>query len=153
MYYLKVFQNHSEYQDFVSGGTMVRPNVSHCIEENHVHYLNNIESFRIFREVFCDNVNETDIEMFKIGIVIVKTDIWKGRLGFGEPETYNVNIEFATNGIQGIFYCSPFPIVITEEQYNQWKDLGDDELLSIILPMFQCQGEAEHTWDRPGSPT
>ena len=38
MYYLKLFQNHGGYQDFVSGGTMVKPNVSHCVNENEVHY-------------------------------------------------------------------------------------------------------------------
>lgn len=38
MDYLKLFENHNNYEDFVSGGTMVRPNVSHCIEENEVHY-------------------------------------------------------------------------------------------------------------------
>ena len=38
MNYLKLFQNHSEYEDFVSGGTMMKPNVSHCVNENEVHY-------------------------------------------------------------------------------------------------------------------
>jgi len=36
--YLKLFENHNQYEDFVSGNTFVRPNVSHCITENHVHY-------------------------------------------------------------------------------------------------------------------
>ena len=38
MEFLKLFQNHTEYDAFVSGGTMVKPNVSHCIQENEVHY-------------------------------------------------------------------------------------------------------------------
>ena len=38
MDYLKLFQTHQEYETFVSGGTMVRPNVSHCVSENEVHY-------------------------------------------------------------------------------------------------------------------
>ena len=38
MDYLKLFQTHEEYEAFVSGGTMVRPNVSHCVSENEVHY-------------------------------------------------------------------------------------------------------------------
>ena len=38
MKYLKLFNNHTEYDDFVSGGTMVKPNVSHCVQENEVHY-------------------------------------------------------------------------------------------------------------------
>lgn len=38
MKYLKLFDAHSNYDTFVSGGTMVRPNVSHCVSENDVHY-------------------------------------------------------------------------------------------------------------------
>ena len=38
MDYIKLFNNHSAYEDFVSGGTMVKPNVSHCLQENDVHY-------------------------------------------------------------------------------------------------------------------
>ena len=38
MNYLKLFQTHEEYEAFVSGGTMMKPNVSHCVQENDVHY-------------------------------------------------------------------------------------------------------------------
>ena len=38
MKHLKLFENHTEYEGFVSGGTMVKPNVSHCVQENEVHY-------------------------------------------------------------------------------------------------------------------
>lgn len=38
MKYIKLFENHTEYETFESGGTMVKPNVSHCVQENEVHY-------------------------------------------------------------------------------------------------------------------
>ena len=38
MKYIKLFENHSGYENFVSGGTMEKPNVSHCVNENEVHY-------------------------------------------------------------------------------------------------------------------
>lgn len=38
MKYLKLFKNHGEYQDFVSGDTMIKPNVSHCVTQKDVHY-------------------------------------------------------------------------------------------------------------------
>ena len=38
MEYIKVFRNHSDYEDFVESGEMLRPNVSHCVNENEVHY-------------------------------------------------------------------------------------------------------------------
>ena len=38
MNHLKLFDVHTEYETFVSGDTMIRPNVSYCVDENHVHY-------------------------------------------------------------------------------------------------------------------
>lgn len=62
MEHLTLFQTHQDYEAFVSGGTMVRPNISHCISENDVHYnpiippiypnpgLTDIEEIRSFVE-------------------------------------------------------------------------------------------------------
>lgn len=36
--YLKLFNTHTNYQNFVNSGEMMKPNVSHCIQETHVHY-------------------------------------------------------------------------------------------------------------------
>ena len=39
--YLKLFENHSQYETIIGGGgdtPYVKPNVSHCIAENEVHY-------------------------------------------------------------------------------------------------------------------
>lgn len=38
MKYLKLFDTHSEYEEFAGGGGMLKPNVSHCVQENEVHY-------------------------------------------------------------------------------------------------------------------
>ena len=41
MKYLKLFETHSGYTEFIGGGgdsEFIKPNVSHCIEENDVHY-------------------------------------------------------------------------------------------------------------------
>lgn len=38
MEYLKLFENHSQYEDFIETEDFVRPNVSHCIYEDEVHY-------------------------------------------------------------------------------------------------------------------
>ena len=37
MDYLKLFENHAQYESYAGGG-MLRPNVSHCVQENEVHY-------------------------------------------------------------------------------------------------------------------
>jgi len=36
--YIKLFNNHSEYTAFMQTPEFIRPNVSHCIQENEVHY-------------------------------------------------------------------------------------------------------------------
>lgn len=38
MEYLKLFENHSQYEDFIQSEDFIKPNVSHCIQENEVHY-------------------------------------------------------------------------------------------------------------------
>ena len=67
MEFLKLFQNHSEYEAFVSGGTMVKPNVSHCINENEVHY-NPIETRLIVKYNVIDaNNNLTQLYNYDAG--------------------------------------------------------------------------------------
>lgn len=36
--YIKTFDAHSEYETFTGTTGFVKPNVSHCIQENDVHY-------------------------------------------------------------------------------------------------------------------
>ena len=39
--YLKLFENHTQYETFIGGGGVtpfVKPNVSYCVQENEVHY-------------------------------------------------------------------------------------------------------------------
>lgn len=36
--YLKLFENHAQYEEYISGKGAVIPNVSHCIQEVEVHY-------------------------------------------------------------------------------------------------------------------
>lgn len=156
MKYIKLFETHTDYiNDYIGGGVKL-PNVSHCIEENEVHYSSNIESFRIFREVFCDNVNETDREMFKNNVISVESYVFK--VYWNNPTTYRCSIKFAAgfsdpdSHFDTRINCK-VNREITEEQYNQWLTLSDDELLKVALPMFRCQGEAEHTWNKPSGPT
>ena len=67
MLYIRKFDNHEEYENFVSGDTMVRPNVSRCMEDNDVHY--NPKTFYVYHTSDCtiekitvaDNVTDFDI--------------------------------------------------------------------------------------------
>jgi hypothetical protein len=50
--YLKLFNQHSEYTDFTQTADFVRPNVSHCIVENHVHYNPSLVVITTFMDNF-----------------------------------------------------------------------------------------------------
>lgn len=39
--YIKLFDNHGDYETFVKTPDFILPNVSHCIDENEVHYTPN----------------------------------------------------------------------------------------------------------------
>ena len=39
MEYIKLFETHSSYETFINGGGVAKPNVSHCVQENEVHYM------------------------------------------------------------------------------------------------------------------
>ena len=36
--YIRLFENHDEYLEYLNGGGMILPNVSHCADINDVHY-------------------------------------------------------------------------------------------------------------------
>ena len=38
MRYIKTFENHSQYEDFIQSKDYLNPNISHCVSENEVHY-------------------------------------------------------------------------------------------------------------------
>ena len=47
MFYLKLFKNHNQYEDYDTSLSMQFPNVSHCLDENHVHYSKNVNRLRV----------------------------------------------------------------------------------------------------------
>lgn len=44
MKYIQLFNNHSNYTEFIETDEFIKPNVSHCIEQNEIHY-NPIDPF------------------------------------------------------------------------------------------------------------
>lgn len=61
--YIKLFENHTQYETFIGGEGVLRPNVSHCVQENEVHYNpiqvvpleGNEEAFELFSQYVCDD--------------------------------------------------------------------------------------------------
>lgn len=60
MDYLKLFDTHSQYESYAGGGGMLKPNVSHCVEENEVHY-NPIETRLIVKYNVANASNPTQL--------------------------------------------------------------------------------------------
>ena len=42
MNYIKKFETHNDFEVFDGSAEMVRPNVSHCVQENELHYRENV---------------------------------------------------------------------------------------------------------------
>ena len=38
MFFLKKFNGHNEYNTFINGDGCIKPNISYCISNKHVHY-------------------------------------------------------------------------------------------------------------------
>jgi len=58
--YLKLFNNHQSYDDFTKTSDFVKPNVSHCISENEVHYNPYIPPF--FCKLTLDDGSVVELE-------------------------------------------------------------------------------------------
>ena len=49
MDYLKLFQNHTEYETYINGSGATLPNVSFCAQQNEVHYSAQINKYIIYK--------------------------------------------------------------------------------------------------------
>lgn len=62
MFYLKIFDEHSGYTDYASSEGFLKPNVSHCDNEEHVHYNpvdpilpENLEAWEEYQKWICND--------------------------------------------------------------------------------------------------
>ena len=63
MKYLRLFSYHSGYTEYMSGETVNRPHVAHCVNEDEVHYENfpvvclpeNEEVWALYQSLVCDD--------------------------------------------------------------------------------------------------
>ena len=89
--YLKLFENHSQYEDFVSGGTMVKPNVSHCVQENEVHYNPKTWTDEYFTTVARENGTISFNIRFDMGTDMIKSISYSTDNGETWATTNNTN--------------------------------------------------------------
>ena len=122
--YLKLFNTHTEYQAFTQTSDFIKPNVSHCVQENEVHYNPWVETRLIA------TYNITDKSMTSI------MDDNSGASNFSEIEIDGVvqpsvitSYQFDTTGEHTVKYTLKDPTSIGK---NSFKACG--KLTSIIIP-------------------
>ena len=74
MEYLKLFENHSQYEDFIETEDFVRPNVSHCIYEDEVHY-NPLPAFILVNFTVPEDEEDTLVWLYNnVGVKFIEID-------------------------------------------------------------------------------
>lgn len=81
MEYLKLFENHSQYEDFIETEDFVRPNVSLCVQENEVHYT---QYFLTPKQI---------VECFSYFVKSITRKFYEHRLEHMDVENYDILCE------------------------------------------------------------
>ena len=72
--YLKLFNTHAEYEAYLGGGEMILPNVSHCIDQNDVHY-NKLPAFILVNFTVPENEEDTLVWLYNNdGVKFIEID-------------------------------------------------------------------------------
>ena len=137
--YIKTFNNHSEYQSFIQSNDFIKPNMSHCITENEVHY-NPIETrvvatFNVASagdvQIYCYAVNQNWAPEYWIlgvnnfsAIEIDGTNVSVSSLDADEG-LYNLSA-----GQHTIAYTLKDKTTIKEESFN-----GCTNMISVTIPL------------------
>jgi len=129
---IKLFENHSQYEDFFMGD-MLKPNVSYCVNENEVHYNpsvlpGNEEAWELFKLAFCENVTDVDKRIFAENIV-------------------SVSESFYDNATYGTKYTMYFHYTKSNEDRSRMvsvsSEWGTQEGANVDKTIYQCRG-GEH---------
>ena len=66
MKYIKEFETHSQYESYISGGNVAKPNVSYCDQENECHY--NVERDEVTLEIEVTDITYGMNETFRFTV-------------------------------------------------------------------------------------
>lgn len=145
--YLKLFQSHAEYEAFVSGGTMEKPNVSHCIQENEVHY-NKTDDLRLVVKYY---IAEYDVDFaFNIynpsyeyigeeEIVIMGSDMFDKieidgvNVSIAELDAASGQTQFSTEGVHTVKYTLKDPTRIPYNVFYDIQRISEIEIPSSVV--------------------
>ena len=122
MYFLKNFNNHSEYEAFVSGGTMELPNISRCITQTELHYNPRMETRLIVTYNVINSSNPTQLYFYYIEEGDEEWEITAEKM-FDKVEIDGTEVSISTldsgqgayqlsNGIHRVAYTLKVPTLI-----------------------------------------
>lgn len=144
MEYLHFFETNSEFDAYYTTNIYNEPWVSYTEDKNRVDYNKMTREMAIFQYIYCNNVTEEDKEHLYSASIGART--WT------DGTNCAVFIEFYDNNVQ-----LSKRLNVSKELYGPLEEIsytGDTEkLIDMALPLFKCQGEAEHTWVKPGMST
>lgn len=73
MNYIKKFETHNDFKAFEGSAEMVRPNVSHCVQENEVHYRQNVSvlsgneaAWEEYQQWICEDTDRLERDLVNI---------------------------------------------------------------------------------------
>lgn len=73
MNYIKKFETHNDFKAFEGSAEMIRPNVSHCVQENEVHYRQNVSvlsgneaAWEEYQQWICEDTDRLERDLVNI---------------------------------------------------------------------------------------
>lgn len=139
--FIHLFETQNDFLDCIST-QYKEPFVSYTVEENRVDYNQNSYTFSLFEKIFCNNVNEDDMRVFKNNVVRFYPSVYEMHQAYYGEIVFNA----------GELVCDVPSIELTEEQYNEISRMTDEERINALLPLLECQGMSNHHWYTPLPP-
>ena len=127
--YIKLFETHSAYNTYITGGDAILPNVSYCEDQNGVHYNPWVETRVVAKFNVTDTSTEIPIANYIGGPTSTTDGIDEIEIdGVVQPTTKNTYL-FGTTGEHTVKYTLSNPTTIVNYGFE-----GCSDMVNITIP-------------------
>ena len=127
--YIKLFETHSAYNTYITGGDAILPNVSYCEDQNGVHYNPWVETRVVAKFNVTDTSTEIPIANYMGGPTSTTDGIDEIEIdGVVQPTTKNTYL-FGTTGDHTVKYTLSNPTTIVNYGFE-----GCSDMVNITIP-------------------
>ena len=127
--YIKLFETHSAYNTYITGGDAILPNVSYCEDQNGVHYNPWVETRVVAKFNVTDTSTEIPIANYMGGPTSTTDGIDEIEIdGVVQPTTKNTYL-FGTTGEHTVKYTLSNPTTIVNYGFE-----GCSDMVNITIP-------------------